>query len=156
MIRWTWIAVLAIAISWLFLLLPWVSIPQTTLTGAELSDLLTLVPGLAILTLLISLYGKGVRFLQLMAGGSLLASGISALATDFARSPVSIQAQEAISGLAGEDGLAVQLVTPQIFGLGQIAGAMLCIYLLRVRVTVRKSLESKEETDPRGIWESQS
>lgn len=36
MLRLTWITLLAIAGSWLLLLLPWVTIDETTLTGAEL------------------------------------------------------------------------------------------------------------------------
>jgi hypothetical protein len=156
MLRLTWITVLAIAGSWLLLLLPWVTIDETTLTGAELSDLLTLAPGLAILILLTSLYGKGVRFLQLFAALALLASGIFAIVSDFSRSPASIQAQEAISGLAGEDGLAQQLATPLIFGLSQLVVALFCLYLLKKPVAMRKSSQTIDDSDPRGIWESQS
>jgi hypothetical protein len=156
MLRWTWFTVLALAGSWLLLLLPWVAINETTLTGAELSDLLTLAPGLAILTLLISLYGKGVRFLQLFAALALLASGSFALVSDFSKSPASIQAQEAISGLAGEDGLAQQLATPLIFGVSQLVVTLLSLYLLKMPVAMRKSSQTIDDSDPRGIWESQS
>ena len=37
--RWVLIVVLFIAASWSLLLLPWVSIGESTLTGAEISDL---------------------------------------------------------------------------------------------------------------------
>ncbi len=156
MLRWTWITVLAIAGSWLLLLLPWVAINETTLTGAELSDLLTLAPGLAILMLVISLYGKGVRLLQVLAALTLLSSGVFALVSDFSKSPASIQAQEAISGLAGEDGLAQQLATPLFYGLGLLVVSFLCLYLFKMPVAIRKSSQTIDDGDPRGIWESQS
>lgn len=156
MLRWTWITVLAIAGSWLLLLLPWVAINETTLTGAELSDLLTLAPGLAILMLLISLYGKGVRLLQVLAALTLLSSGVFALVSDFSKSPASIQAQEAISGLAGEDGLAQQLATPVMYGLSLLLVSFLCLYLFKMPVAMRKSSQAIDDGDPRGIWESQS
>ncbi len=156
MLKCTWIAVLAIAGSWLLLLLPWVAINETTLTGAELSDLLTLVPGLAILMLLISLYGKGTRLLQLWAALFLLACGAFALVSDFSKSPASIQAQESITGLSGENGLAQQLATPLIFGVCQLVVGLLCIFLLKAPVTLRKASQAVDESDPRGIWESQS
>ncbi len=156
MLRWTWITVLAIAGSWLLLLLPWVAINETTLTGAELSDLLTLAPGLASLMLVISLYGKGVRLLQVLAALTLLSSGVFALASDFSKSPASIQAQEAISGLAGEDGLAQQLATSLFYGLGLLVVSFLCLYLFKMPVAIRKSSQTIDDGDPRGIWESQS
>lgn len=156
MTKWTWIVSLVIGATWSLLLLPWVQISETALTGAELSDLLPLLPGLSVLMLLIALYRRGTRLLQSLSAATLLTSAFLSFTTDFRVSPASIQAQEALSGLAGGAGLATQTINPTLFGLSQIVAATLCIVLLSREPKPRSSDSIKDETDPRGIWESQT
>ena len=116
MTKWVLGVVLLVAISWISLLFPWVQVQDRTLTGAELSDVLTLLPALVILILLISLYGRLVRSLRVFAAFILALSSLLSFTTDFSQSAASIALQESITGLAGESSLAVSLPTPLLFG----------------------------------------
>lgn len=156
MSRWTWIATVVIGASWTLLLLPWVRVSDASLSGAELSDLLALLPGLSVLMLLIALYGRGAKVLHTMSAATLLVSAFIAFSTDFRTSPASIQVQESLSGLAGDAGLATQTIAPTFFGLSQGFAAALCLFLLTRKPGVKSENFSSDETDPRGIWESQS
>lgn len=153
--RWISLLVLYIAACWSLLLLPWVAVGEETLTGAELSDLSTLLPALAILMLLISLYGKFVKSLMLMAAVALALGAFLALSTDFSSVAASIALQESITGVAGENSLGESLATPAIFGVSQVVAGILCLALLRIPAGKRIRSDNSE-IDPRGLWESQS
>ena len=155
MTKWVLGVTLLVALSWPLLLFPWVQVQDRTLTGAELSDLITLLPALAILILLISLYGRLARTLRVLAALVLGLSGILSLTTDFSRSAASIAVQESITGLAGESSLASSLLTPLVFGAAQILLSLMCLVLLRSKssgLTPNKF----DEPDARSLWESQS
>lgn len=151
----TLLVVLAVSASWATLLLPWVQVGETSLSGAELSDILALLPAIAILILLISLYGRLMRLLQILASVVLGLSAYITLSTDFNESAASVALQESITGLVGESSLGNQLIAPTIFGLSQVVAALLCLSLLAIKPKSRYRAES-EELDPRGLWESQS
>ncbi len=155
MTKWVLGVVLLVAISWISLLFPWVQVQDRTLTGAELSDVLTLLPALVILILLISLYGRLVRSLRVFAAFILGLSSLLSFTTDFSQSAASIALQESITGLAGESSLAVSLPTPLLFGALQLALSLMCLVLLR-SIPSEKITKEIDESDPRSIWESQS
>ena len=153
--KWTVFLAIFIAGTWSLLLLPWVVVGELTLTGAELSDVLAILPAIAILILLISLYGRLSRTLRIMAAVVLGVSAYLALSTDFEYTAASISLQESITGIAGEDSLGKTLETSLIFGAGQLIAALLSLGLLRASSSVKKRFESME-LDARGLWESQS
>lgn len=152
--RWTLLLTLFIAASWSLLLLPWVAVGEQSLTGAEISDLSTLLPALAILMLLISLYGKLARTLRVFAATVLGLGAFLALTTDFSNAAASIALQESITGVAGENSLGESLGTSIVFGASQIFAGLLCLALLRVPAS-RKQRFDAPELDSRGLWESQ-
>lgn len=154
MTRWVLGVCLFVGISWSLLLLPWVQVQDRTLTGAELSDIVTLLPALAILTLLISLYGRLTRALRVFAALVLGLTGFLSLSTDFSISAASIALQESITGLAGESSLAVALPTPLVFGVAQIFASFMCIALLKGKVS-KHVTRNLDEPDARSLWESQ-
>ncbi len=155
MTRWVFGVVLLVALGWILLLLPWVQIQDQTLTGAELSDVITLLPALAILILLISLYGRLSKSLRVFAAFVLGLSGLLSFTTDFSKSAASIALQESITGLAGESSLAVSLPTPLLFGAVQLTISLMCLMLLR-GMPSEKVKKDLDESDPRSLWESQS
>ena len=155
MTRWVFGVVLLVALGWILLLLPWVQIQDQTLTGAELSDVITLLPALAILILLISLYGRLAKSLRVFAAFVLGLSGLLSFTTDFSKSAASIALQESITGLAGESSLAVSLPTPLLFGAVQLTISLMCLMLLR-GMPSEKVKKDLDESDPRSLWESQS
>lgn len=152
--RWVLLVVLFIAASWSLLLLPWVSIGEGTLTGTEISDLLTLLPALAILMLLISLYGRLARTLRLMSAGILGFSAYLSFSSNFAEAAASIAYQESITGVAGENSLGSALATAIVFAVSQLIASIMCLALLR-RSSTHKSKGETLEVDARGLWESQ-
>ena len=147
--------VLLVALGWTLLLLPWVQIQDQTLTGAELSDVITLLPALAILILLISLYGRLSKSLRVFAAFVLGLSSLLSFTTDFSKSAASIALQESITGLTGESSLAVTLPTPLLFGAVQLTISLMCLMLLR-GMPSEKVKKDLDESDPRSLWESQS
>ena len=155
MTKWVLGVVLAVALSWILVLFPWVQIQDQTLTGAELSDVITLLPALAILILLISLYGRLSRSLRVFAAFILGLSSLMSFTTDFSKSAASIALQESITGLAGESSLAVSLPTPLLFGSVQLAISFMCLVLLRGAPS-KKVKKDLDESDSRSLWESQS
>ncbi len=155
MTRWVFGVVLLVALGWILLLLPWVQIQDQTLTGAELSDVITLLPALAILILLISLYGRLSKSLRVFAAFVLGLSSLLSFTTDFSKSAASIALQESITGLAGESSLAVSLPTPLLFGAVQLTISLMCLMLLR-GMPSEKVKKDLDESDPRSLWESQS
>ncbi len=130
MTRWVLGVVLLVALGWILLLLPWVQIQDQTLTGVELSDVITLLPVLAILILLISLYGRLSKSLRVFAAFVLGLSSLLSFTTDFSKSAASIALQESITGLAGESSLVASLPTPLLFGAVQLAICLMCLMLL--------------------------
>jgi len=155
MTRWVLGVTCLVAFSWTLLLLPWVQIQDQTLTGAELSDVITLLPALAILILLISLYGRLSKSLRVFAAFVLGLSSLLSFTTDFSKSAASIALQESITGLAGESSLAVTLPTPLLFGAVQLAICLMCLMLLR-GIPSEKVKKDLDESDSRSLWESQS
>lgn len=153
--KWTVFLAIFIAGTWSLLLLPWVVVGELTLTGTELSDVLAVLPAIAILILLISLYGRLSRTLRIMAAVVLGVSAYLALSTDFAYTAASIALQESITGVAGEDSLGQSLETSLIFGASQLMAALLSLALLRASSSAKKRSENME-LDARGLWESQS
>ncbi|MFM1994183.1 MAG: hypothetical protein RL537_872 [Actinomycetota bacterium] len=155
MAKWTLLVVLYIGASWMLLLLPWLQVSDNSLSGAELSELLTLLPTVAILILLISLYGRLVRSLRVFAALVLGFSSVLSFTTDFSKAAASIQLQESLTGISGESSLAQVLLTPVVFGSSQIIGCLMCLALLKTYGD-RKTKDSHPETDSRTIWESQN
>lgn len=155
MTRWVFGVAFLVTFSWTLLLLPWVQIQDQTLTGAELSDVITLLPALAILILLISLYGRLSKSLRVFAAFVLGLSSLLSFTTDFSKSAASIALQESITGLAGESSLAVSLPTPLLFGAVQLAICLMCLMLLR-GIPSEKVKKDLDESDSRSLWESQS
>lgn len=153
--RWTLLLSFFVAATWSLLLLPWVAVGELTLTGAELSDVLTVLPAIAILMLLISLYGRLSRILRFLAALILGLGAYLAISTDFANTAASIALQESITGVAGEDSLGKSLETSVIFAASQLIAGLLCLALLGVPNSQKRHSESTE-MDARGLWESQS
>ncbi len=155
MAKWTLLVVLYIGASWMLLLLPWLQVSDNSLSGAELSELLTLLPAVAILILLISLYGRLVRSLRVFAALVLVFCALLSFTTDFAKAAASIELQESLTGISGENSLAQALLTPVVFGSSQIIGSLMCLALLKT-FRDRRTKDSHPETDSRTIWEDQN
>ncbi|CAB4539043.1 MAG: hypothetical protein F2536_00565 [Actinobacteria bacterium] len=154
--RWTFLVILFIGASWTTLLFPWVVVEAESLTGAELSELIALLPALAVLMLLISLYGKARRFLLAAASMTLALVVALSLSTNFAISPASVLLQESISGIAGESSLATQNGFYLAFAALNAIASISVLALFFMKPQKRDPRAKIKHTDSRSLWEEQA
>lgn len=149
------VLILAFGITWSTLLLPWVDIDSQTLTGAELSQVLVSLPGVAILMALIALYRKFPRVLILASGSVMLFSTFLAVSTNFSFAPASLQLQESITGLAGESTLGSQTFWPLIFAVLSGLSGLLSLWVATLPVSSKVRVDEPGVNDARSIWDEQ-
>jgi chromate transport protein ChrA len=137
------------------LLLPWLTIQQKSLTGAELSQILISLPAVAILLALIALYRRFSRVLVVSSGLSMLAAGILALCTNFNLSPASLQVQESVTGLAGESSLGAETTWPGVFAGLAMLSTLFSIWVATLPVSKKARVDEPGVDDARSIWDGQ-
>jgi len=142
---------------WSLLLIEWVIVEDTGIIGAELNQTMALLPAVAALAVLMSLYRKMSRFLFALGSLSIAATSVIALVGDLTSSPTVIQAREQVSGIAG--GGPVALVTSPViyvFGISGFALAVLAALLVFVRPAGRSVEAETRVLDIRDLWDEQS
>lgn len=147
---------LSFAVTWSVLLFPWIEVQGQALTGAVLSQLLVTLPGVAILILLIALYGKLTRFLILTAGVTMLGAAAFALFDDFVRAPASLLLQESLTGIAGESSLGVETLWPIVFSIMAIGSAFASVIVARLPFEQRSGVDEPSDNDARALWDDQT
>jgi len=142
---------------WSLLLIEWVIVEDTGIIGAELNQTMALLPAVAALAVLMSLYRKMPRFLVALGSLSIAATSVIALLGDLTSSPAVIQAREQVSGIAG--GGPVALVTSPViyvFAFSGFALAVMATLLVFVR-SAGSSVEAEtQDLDSRDLWDEQS
>lgn len=142
---------------WSLLLLEWVAVDSSGIIGAELNQTMALLPAIAALAVLMSLYRKMPRLLVALGSMAIAATSAIALLGDLATSPAVIEAREQVSGIAGGGAVALEL-SPVIYvfafsGFALAIAAALLIFLK----TGGRSVESvNQDLDPRDLWDEQS
>ncbi len=147
--------VIVLGITWSILLLPWVTIEEKALTGADISQVLVSLPAIAILMALIALYRKFPRALMLACALVMIAASYLAFATDFTISPASLQLQESVTGLAGESNLGEQTYWPIVFGSFSAISALLSLWVSFLPVSSKSRVDEPRSDDSRSIWDEQ-
>lgn len=142
---------------WSLLLLPWVSVEDESLIGADLNQTMALLPAVSALSLLIALYRRLPRLLYVISSLSLLSSSLLALAGGLADSPAVIEARERISGIAGGGAIVADLsATATVFGVVGLALALFSMGLIFQRQKPGTKLAEESEADSRELWDEQS
>lgn len=142
---------------WSLLLLEWVAVDKSGIIGAELNQTMALLPAVAALAVLMSLYRKMPRLLVALGSLAIAATSAIALLGDLATSPAVIEAREQVSGIAGGGAVALEL-SPVIYvfafsGFALAIAAALLIFLK----TGGRSVESvNQDLDARDLWDEQS
>jgi hypothetical protein len=142
---------------WSLLLLEWVAVDKSGIIGAELNQTMALLPAVAALAVLMSLYRKMPRLLVALGSLAIAATSAIALLGDLATSPAVIEAREQVSGIAGGGAVALEL-SPVIYvfsfsGFALAIAAALLIFLK----TGSRSVESvNQDLDARDLWDEQS
>lgn len=149
---------------WITISLTWVSVGDTDFTGGNLSPVLNLMPGIALLMIFISAYGKLRR--SLLIGIALIAgyAGYLSLFTDWIESDVVTAEFERLTGIAGGDHSALNVAT-EISAAPTVAAALACLvaglatYSVVKKPAPAKKRASKAEVDDgpdnRALWDEQ-
>ena len=151
------VLLLLIGAWWSLLLLEWVTVDKSGIIGAELNQTMALLPAVAALAVLMSLYRKMPRLLVALGSMAIAATSAIALLGDLATSPAVIEAREQVSGIAGGGAVALEL-SPVIYVFA-FAGFTLAIAaaLLIFLKPGGRSVESvNHDLDARDLWDEQS
>ena len=151
------VLLLLIGAWWSLLLLEWVAVDKSGIIGAELNQTMALLPAVAALAVLMSLYRKMPRLLVALGSMAIAATSAIALLGDLATSPAVIEAREQVSGIAGGGAVALEL-SPVIY-LFAFSGFVLAIAaaLLTFLKPGGRLVESvNQDLDARDLWDEQS
>ena len=142
---------------WSLLLLEWVAVDKSGIIGAELNQTMALLPAVAALAVLMSLYRKMPRLLVALGSMALAATSAIALLGDLATSPAVIEAREQVSGIAGGGAVALEL-SPVIyvFAFSGFALAIAAGLLTFLKPGGRLVESVNQDLDARDLWDEQS
>ena len=142
---------------WSLLLLEWVAVDKSGIIGAELNQTMALLPAVAALAVLMSLYRKMPRLLVALGSMALAATSAIALLGNLATSPAVIQAREQVSGIAGGGAVALEL-SPVIyvFAFSGFALAIAAALLIFLKPGGRSVESVNQDLDARDLWDEQS
>lgn len=158
----TSLAALVIAIWWVLVSLPWLTVGETEFTGGQLIPVLNLLPTIALTALFISMYGK-LRMTLLVAVTLVLAGGLFvSLVTDLSISTVVISELERLSGILNPESHEAGVKMAESWGrfaaLGLNSLAILVTFMsLRAKSSPANRASSEPEAqDNRSLWDEQS
>ena len=142
---------------WSLLLLEWVAVDESGIIGAELNQTMALLPAVAALAVLMSLYRKMPRLLVALGSMAIAATSAIALLGDLATSPAVIEAREQVSGIAGGGAVALEL-SPVIyvFAFSGFALAIAAAQLIFLKPAGRSVESVNQDLDARDLWDEQS
>ena len=142
---------------WSLLLLEWVAVDKSGIIGAELNQTMALLPAVAALAVLMSLYRKMPRLLVALGSMAIAATSAIALLGDLATSPAVIEAREQVSGIAGGGAVALKL-SPVIyvFAFSGFALAIAAALLIFLKPGGRSVESVNQDLDARDLWDEQS
>jgi len=142
---------------WSLLLIEWVFVENTGIIGAELNQTMALLPAVAALAVLMSLYRKMPKFLVALGSLSVAAASAIALLGDLASSPAVIQAREQVSGITGGGAVALE-ISPVIyvFAITGLALALMAALLVFLKPAGRSAEPETRDLDSRDLWDEQS
>lgn len=149
---------------WIAVNLTWVTVGDKDFTGGNLSPVLNLMPGIALLMIFISAYGKLRK--SLLIGIALISgyAGYLTLFTDWIASSAVTAEFERLTGIAGGDHSALNVATG-ISAAPTVAAALAFMVTgLTIYATARKPAQAKkrssevevdDEPDNRALWDEQ-
>ena len=142
---------------WSLLLLEWVAVDKSGIIGAELNQTMALLPAVAALAVLMSLYRRMPRLLVALGSMAIAATSAIALLGDLATSPAVIEAREQVSGIAGGGAVALEL-SPVIyvFAFSGFALAIAAALLIFLKPGGRSVESVNQDLDARDLWDEQS
>jgi len=154
--------VLALALWWVLINLPWLAVGEEEFTGGQLIPVLNLLPAIVLTAVFISFYGKLRRPLLVLAAVVTTFGVYLSFSQDLVASAVVIAELERLSGVlkpeSHEAGVSISNLWGQFAAIGAGIASALAI-VISLFGTSSKSLASAnaEETDDnRSLWDEQN
>jgi len=151
------VLLLLIGAWWSLLLLEWVAVDSSGIIGAELNQTMALLPAVAALAVLMSLYRKMPRLLVALGSMAIAATSAIALLGDLATSPAVIEAREQVSGIAGGGAVDLELSpVTYVFAFSGFALAIAAALLIFLKPGGRSVESVNQDLDAKDLWDEQS
>jgi hypothetical protein len=154
--------VLALALWWVLVNLPWLAVGEEEFTGGQLIPVLNLLPAIVLTAVFISFYGKLRRVLLLLAAAVTGLGVYISISQDLEASAVVIAELERLSGVLNPEshdaGVPIAHLWGQFAAIGAGIASVLAIVisLFGTRSKSTTSAKSDETEDNRSLWDEQN
>jgi len=156
------LVVLALALWWVLINLPWLAVGEEEFTGGQLIPVLNLLPAIVLTAMFISLYGKLRSTLIVLAAVVTTLGVYLSFSQDLVSSAVVIAELERLSGVLNpeshEAGVSITNLWGQFAAIGAGMASVLAIVisLVGTRSKSTTSAKSDETEDNRSLWDEQN
>ena len=154
--------VLALALWWVLINLPWLAVGDEEFTGGQLIPVLNLLPAIVLTAVFISFYGKLRRTLVVLALVVTTLGVYLSFSQDLVASAVVIAELERLSGVLNPESHEAGVSTSNLWGQFAAIGAgiasvlAIVISLFGTRSKSPASAKSDETEDNRSLWDEQN
>jgi hypothetical protein len=155
------LVVLALALWWVLINLPWLAVGEEAFTGGQLIPVLNLLPAIALTAVFISFYGK-LRSVLLLLAAAVTGLGVFiSFSQDLEASAVVIAELERLSGVLNPESHDAGVSISQLWGQFAANGAGIATVLAVVlslfgsSTKTSASAKSDETEDNRSLWDEQ-
>ena len=156
------LVVIALALWWVLVNLPWLLVGEKEFTGGQLIPVLNLLPAIALTAVFISLYGKLRRTLLFLVAGITGLGIYISISQDLEASAVVIAELERLSGVLNpkshEAGVSISYLWGQFAAIGAGIAAMFAVAfsLFGSRSKSIAKAETNPTHDNRSLWDEQA
>lgn len=154
--------VLALALWWILVNLPWLAVGGQEFTGGHLIPVLNLLPAIALTAVFISFYRKLRRTLLLLVAAVATLGLYISFTQDLESSAVVIAELERLSGVLNpelhEAGVSITELWGKLAAIGANAAAVLAsvLSLLGSTSEAKTKSQTKDSQDNRSLWDEQN
>ena len=156
------LVVIALALWWVLVNLPWLLVGEEEFTGGQLIPVLNLLPAIALTAVFISLFGKLRRTLLFLVAGITGLGIYISISQDLEASAVVIAELERLSGVLNpeshEAGVSISYLWGQFAAIGAGIAAMFAVAfsLFGSRSKSTATAETDQTHDNRSLWDEQA
>jgi hypothetical protein len=156
------VLVLALAIWWILVNLPWLSVGDQEFTGGQLIPVLNLLPAIALTAVFISLYGKLRKSLLLLVTAVASLGLYISFNQNLEASAVVIAELERLSGILNpeshEAGISISALWGKLAAIGANTAAVFVgvLSISGSRSQTKAVAKSQDSQDNRSLWDEQN
>jgi hypothetical protein len=155
------LVVLALALWWVLVNLPWLAVGEEEFTGGQLIPVLNLLPAIALTAVFISFYGKLRRILLVLVAGITGLGVYISLNQNLEASAVVIAELERLSGVLNpeshEAGVSISYLWGQFAAIGAGIATVIAVALslFGSRSNSNAKVNTDDTQDNRSLWDEQ-